>query len=194
MKKLPQAGTGRVQEPLHRPRGSLQAAGHFLFAHPKVISLNDRGPLACGKLIQGSQDLAFELGEFHLFFNRGSLYSNASNSSMLYSNRNAFPLLFLDGIQRCVDNTAHEVWFEWAVLVELANALKDADKRVLYHIFRHGFIVSDQERRPDCLDLVSANQYFQPPNIRMFQSVDGLNIIHSALPLFMSNHINYTDK
>jgi hypothetical protein len=101
---------------------------------------------------------------------------------------------FSGGIQCSVDDTSHEVRFEGAVLVELANALKDANKGLLNHIFRQRFIVSDQERRPDCLDLVSANQYFQPPNIRMFQSVDGLNIIHSALPLFMSNHINYTDK
>jgi hypothetical protein len=54
--------------------------------------------------------------------------------------------------------------------------------------------VSDQEGCPDCLDLVAGYQYFQTPNIRMFQSVDALNIIHSVLPWFMSNHINYTDK
>src|ERR1035437_2776189 len=101
---------------------------------------------------------------------------------------------FPDGIQCSVDDTAHEVRFEGAVLVELPDALKGADKSVLYHIFRHGFIMGDQEGCPDCFDLVTGYQNIQPPNIRMFQSVDGLHIIHSALPWFMKYHINYTDK
>jgi len=55
---------------------------------------------------------------------------------------------------------------------------------VSWHIFRHGFIVSDQDAVLTALTWYRLTNIFQPPNIRMFQSVDGLNIIHSALPWF----------
>jgi hypothetical protein len=142
---------------------------HLLHYEREIISLDDRGPLSRRKLGKDTQNFMLQLRKLDLRFDRGSPIQQGFHVLCLAIQR-CQPSRASNGIERSIDNAAHERGFKGIRFIELVDALIDAQEEILDNILCNCLVMGDQKGGPRRLELLALHQRFQTIPVTAFEA------------------------